>query len=190
MAIVQEDLYIMGGYGKDKDYAGDAWKLKVSKLLCGVPAVCPVNALQKPKCLALQERHECSLFDIASLEIRCAVSASCPLRLVGDVRVCCQLPAHGHDLLQVQAAQASKAQQAEMMEASQRQSTKRRKGNHRAAPCLNQQADGLTTATAATEAEAPPQQCLAKANHIPAVASIPVPVLACTGQTGERLSLL
>ena len=110
--------------------------------------------------------------------------------MVGDARVRCQLPAHGHDLLQAQAAQASKAQQAEMMEASQWQSTKRRKGSHHAAPCLNQQADGLATEAAAVGAEPPPQQCRAKANHIPAVASIPVPVLACTGQTGERRPLL
>lgn len=40
MAIVQDELYVMGGYGKDKGYAGDAWKLRVSALLYGVPAVC------------------------------------------------------------------------------------------------------------------------------------------------------
>ena len=39
MAVVQDELYVMGGYGKDRDYAGDAWKLKVSSLLCGVPTV-------------------------------------------------------------------------------------------------------------------------------------------------------
>ena len=38
MAIVQDELYVMGGYDHDKGYAGDAWKLKISAL-CGAPAV-------------------------------------------------------------------------------------------------------------------------------------------------------
>ena len=99
-------------------------------------------------------------------------------------------PAHWPALLQSQAARTSRAQQAEMMEASQWQSTKRRKGNHHAAPCLNQEPDSLAGETAAVDAEAPPQQCRARANPTPAAASIPVPVLACTGQIGERPSLL
>ena len=53
MAIVQDELYIMGGYGKDKGYAGDAWKLKVSALLCGTPAVCS-NFLARPIWLTTQ----------------------------------------------------------------------------------------------------------------------------------------
>lgn len=52
MAIVQDELYIMGGYGKAKDYAGDAWKLRVSDLLCRVPAVCSMSLL-KP-CISLK----------------------------------------------------------------------------------------------------------------------------------------
>ena len=42
MAIAQDDLYIMGGYGADKGYAADAWKLKVSRLLGGPNGVRPL----------------------------------------------------------------------------------------------------------------------------------------------------
>ena len=76
------------------------------------------------------------------------------------------------------------------MEASQWQSTKRRKGSHHAAPCVNQQPESLAADTAVVEAEAPPQQCQAKSDPNPALASIPLPVLACNGQVGESPSLL
>ena len=93
-------------------------------------------------------------------------------------------------MLQLQAVKAKKAPQAEMMEASQWQTTKRRKGDRHGGPSLNELPASLEAEAPIIREKALPPLCQARGEPALAVASTPVPMPHRTGQPGERHVLL
>lgn len=93
-------------------------------------------------------------------------------------------------MLEIQAVIAKKAPQAEMMEASQWQTTKRRKGDRHGGPCLNELPASLEAEAPLIRGEVPPPLCQARGEPALAAPSIPVPLPHSNGQPGKRHVLL